>query len=178
MNDHPTDDRLPVDDLPDDHPFMELGKIHRKIHTLEGRIELAKDGELDAARGLLMDFYGMVENKQAIPNELNRYFSYCFLRILKGENPEIALNLSTGKNKRPSLSYRQKWERLWLGWRVLECMGDEYLSLEDASAKIAAESNVSQSTAEKAYKNYLADILPKGWQRKCRAEAKNSTAKK
>lgn len=99
MNDDKPDKRLPVDDLPDDHPFIELGRIHRKMNTLEGRIELANDGEIDAARMLLIDFYNMVIDKKDVPNELNRYFSYCFWRILKGEKPEIALNLKTGKEK-------------------------------------------------------------------------------
>lgn len=170
--------KLPIDDLPDDHPFIELGRIHRKMNTLEGRIELAKNGETEAARLLLIDFYNMAISKETIPNELNEYFSYCFWRILKGDKPEIALNLNSGENRRPSSTYREKRKKMQLGYEVLMCMGREYLSLEDASAKIAAKSNVSQSTAEKAYKTYMACIMPKGWQRECRAEAKHSTAKK
>ncbi len=178
MNDDKPAEKSPLDDKPDDHPFKELGRTHRKMNTLEGRIDLAKDGETEAARLLLIDFYNMATSKETIPNELNEYFAYCFWRILKGDKPEIALNLKTGENNRPSLTYRQKWKRMWLGYRVLICMGREYLSLEDASAKIAAESNVSPSTAEKAYKTYMADLLPKGWQRECREEAKPSTANK
>ncbi|MDG4563196.1 MAG: hypothetical protein P9E88_18085 [Candidatus Competibacter sp.] len=178
MNEDKPVEKLPIDDLPDDHPFKELGRIHRKMNTLEGRIELAKNGETEAARLLLIDFYNKAIDKKAIPNELNEYFAYCFWRILKGDKPEIALNLNTGENKRPSLTYREKWKKMKLGYRVLLCMGRENLSLEDASAKIAIESNVSQSTAEKAYKTYAACIMPKGWQRECRAETKHSTAKK
>lgn len=178
MNDDKPAEKSPLDDAPYDHPFKELGRTHRKMNRLEGRIELAKDGETDAARRLLIDFYTMAASKETIPNELNEYFAYCFWRILKGEKPEIALNLKTGESKRPSLSYREKWKKMELGYRVLMCMGRENLSLDDASTKIAIESNVSQSTAEKAYKTYAACILPKGWQRECRAEAKHSTAKK
>ena len=178
MNEDKPVEKLPIDDLPDDHPFIELGRIHRKMNTLEGRIELAKNGETEAARLLLIDFYNKTIDKKAIPNELNEYFAYCFWRILKGDKPEIALNLSAGKNERPSLSYQQKWKRMWLGFEVLMCMGEENLSLDDASVKIADKSNVSQSTAKRAYINYMARILPKGWQRECRKEAKHSRAKK
>ena len=103
MNDDKPVERLPIDDLPDDHPLVELGRIHRKMNTLEGRIELAKNGETEAARLLLIDFYNKAISKETMPTELNEYFAYCFWRILKGDKPEIALNLNTGENRRPSL---------------------------------------------------------------------------
>lgn len=178
MNDDKSVEKNPLDDLPFDHPMKELGRIQFKMLTLKGRIELAKAGETDVAEQLLSEFSTIAISNFPIPNELGRYFADCFWRIYMGEKPEIALNLKTGENKRPPLTFQQKKEKWWIGQMVAVCMDRENLSLEDASAKIAAESNISQSTAEKAYKTYAACRRPKGWQRECREEAKHSTAKK
>ncbi len=132
---------------------------------MKGRIDLAREGETEIARLLLVDFYNRVIDKKTIPNELNEYIAHCFWRIFRGDKPEVALNLTTGKNQRPPLTHHKKMERFWMGWKVLLCMGEENLSLEEASAKVAEQLNVSQSTAEKAYKTYAADLLPKDWRR-------------
>lgn len=165
MNDNNPVFKSPIDDLPDDHPFKELGRAQQKTYSMKGRIELAKEGEAEVARLLLVDFYNRVIGKKTVPSELNEYIAHCFWRILRGEKPGAALNLTTGKNRRPPLTLNEKMDRLEMGWEVLLCMGQENLSLEEASAKVAEQLNVSQSTAEKAYKTYAAALLPKGWRR-------------
>jgi len=155
----------PLDDLPDDHPFKVLGRAQQKTYSIQGRIELAKEGDSEIARLIMTEFYNGVIGKKPIPREINEYIAYCFWRILKGENPEVALNLKTGKSSRPSLTHNERMKKFDMGFAVLVCMGKKNLSLEEASAEVAEKWNVSPSTAEKAYKDYAAPIMPKGWKR-------------
>lgn len=172
MNDDKPVERLPVDDMPDDHLFKELDRIHRKMNTLEGRparikelIQLAIDGDKGAAEELLTEFIGAAKVR-AFPmagfdipppphDLLINYFADCFLKIVRGESPSKALNLTSGERKRPQLNARQKFNRILLGASVANLMEKESVTLEVAIEIISERyKNRSPSTVKKAYLAY------------------------
>ncbi len=156
------------DELPpiaEDHPIQEIWRLNRIIGTVEGKIELAKEGDAYAARQLLALFNHYVKrreknppwrlDKPEMPDALIKYLADCFREILTGDSADKALHLKTGQRKRPPLTYDKKQERCRIGYYVSLYMDRESLTLEDASLKAATEFNISPSTAEKAYKTYM-----------------------
>lgn len=156
------DDKPPI---PEDHPIREIWETGRKRATLPGLIELAESGDKGAARDLLALFVF----RQGTPDDLGRqrihqqelldYLARCFNDILKsGCNPELAgkaLHLTTGENKRPKLSFREREAKARIGWKVADCMRTKGLTLEDATAEIGSQENVSQGKAKESYLKYM-----------------------
>ena len=156
------------DELPPiskDHPIQEIWRLNRIFGTVEGKIELAKDGDTYAARQLLALFNHYVKrrtknppwrlDKPEVPDALIKYLADCFQEIITGESADKALHLKTGQHKRPPLTCDKKRKRCRVGYHVSLYMDRESITLEDASSKAATEFNVSPSTAEKAYKKYM-----------------------
>ena len=144
--------------IPDDHPIREVWRTGKLQSTLDGLIELAGQGDHEAARHLLQIFvYKNLPAGQSIPPlpALNRYVAECLARILEGENPTVALRLGTGKRGRPPPGYQTLFHRALLGSRVATRMQQEQLTLEEACARIADECCVSEDTAKQAYVTYM-----------------------
>lgn len=148
-------------EIPDDHPIHRIWNYNRKQGRLDGEIELAKEGDPYSARQLLALFHDIVSNterclgaRREVPKELEDYLAECFESILKGEDPKVALNLSSGKPGRRKLSSVEEQNQADIGYTVA-CKMEDGDNLEVASEKAAAEHHVSESTAKKAYLKYM-----------------------
>jgi len=148
------------------------------------RIRAAKEGDVEVARKLLIEFCASVRQNRrggqlgaepfarpvnggpyqhtAFDERLLDYLVECFERIgdFEGEkkvSADVALNLATGGRGRPA-SKSTRAESLVRGQRVYELSHStaEALSVEDAIQKVAVDEAKSPETTKKNYQEYLA----------------------
>jgi hypothetical protein len=140
--------------------------IPQETNLIKELIQLATDGDKSAAEELLTKFV-CAAKVRAFPmagfdipppphDLLINYFADCFLKIVRGESPSKALNLASGKRKRPRLNSRQKFSRFLLGARVANLMEKENVTLEVATENIREQykNRISLSTVKNAYLAY------------------------
>lgn len=151
--------------MSDESP-SELALIQQKTNWIKELIQLANDGDKSAAEELLTKFIKAAKLR-AFPmagfdipppphDLLINYFADCFLKIVRGEEPSKALNLTSGERKRPKLNAKQKFSRLLLGASVANLMEKENVTLEVATETISEQrqNKISPSTVKKAYLAY------------------------
>ena len=153
--------------LADDHPIQEHWRNNKLLHSIEGTIQLAKEGDRYAAKRLLTIFVCQIGRYQKALNAENpyvpippdpkllEYVKNCLTATIAGESADIALNLRKGKGRgRDKSNARQIGESVRIGYHVSEAMtrGE---SLENATINIARKFNVSESKAQKAYSRYM-----------------------
>lgn len=156
--------------IPDDHPIRALWRNNELQQSVQGLIQLAREGDAHAAKELIamFNFNGRkhIKNIEALGphraandttmKELLEYVFECFADVLNGEKADISLNLTTGKKGRPKKNYSDMQKESRIGYHVVLQMRDEKITLEQACEDIAAREHVSAKFAKDAYIKYMA----------------------
>lgn len=165
-----------MNDIPSDHPIRRVWRANRKLSSISGKIELAKEGDTYAARQLLALYVTLVRRREScpswrypdpIPPELESYIADRFAQILKlkgtaklAEKAGQALLITSGRKGGCSLTSAQEQELSSIGYRVA-CVMEENLAKHGkelktkAAAAVAKEVGVSMQTALNAYETYM-----------------------
>lgn len=158
--------------IPADHPIHKVWEANEKLRSVPGLIDLAERGDQYAAKQLLARFCkseammkddherGSQPLKPRHYPELMDYLVTCFTKILNGDDPSAALNLSPGKGsgKRgqppSSAAHHQKLARIG---RMVACKIDQYGpgGYNRALFEVAQEVHCSKGTADRAYQMYM-----------------------
>ncbi|OOG27668.1 hypothetical protein B1C78_03185 [Thioalkalivibrio denitrificans] len=158
--------------IPSDHPIRKVWEANEKLRSIPGLIELAERGDHYAAKQLLAWFCNDVSRRRASlitviseaepppRTELMEYLAACFTKILQGDDPAAALNLSggtgSGKRGRPKLTASDHQRLARVGMMVARKI-DEYGrgGFKRALSEVAEEAHCSEGTADRAYQMYM-----------------------
>ena len=143
-------------EIPDDHPIQKVWDNNAKVRTLEGTLEMARNGDKDAITTLMGNVIMKVENGRTPTPEIMGWIAEAFLRIINREPAGVAFGLRPG----PGGTKRK------LGYKALEKEAevahfmisnyDPNIRGSQKTAKLAAckKFGVSESFAQKAYDAY------------------------
>lgn len=153
--------------IPEDHPIQEIWKLNRI--DVDGYIQLARDGDNDAAKVLLARYAHLLRQEQddlsrgvkiinrgyqEYKDKLEHYILDAIIDTLRVGDANYGFNLIHAKNHRPKLTFRQKQQQCRLAYQVAKII--DSTQSENKGFEIAEiELGIKKSTCRAAYAKYM-----------------------
>lgn len=159
--------------LPDGHLMREYWRNRKLLHSIEGMIQLAEEGDRHAARQLLALFLHQAERYQETLNADNpyipeppdprllEYLADCLCETLAGESADVSLHLRRGKGGggRNKLNSKEEAQKVRMAFHMSDVLdrdeSEPKMSKPTAEALTADEFHVSPEKVKEAYRKYV-----------------------